>query len=215
MRRFVWFVLTTILLLVFLGVAGSVWFSTGFIQGQEVCPYTFQIRRFSYWQPTFFKHGYLKTTQLNDRFILALSLTGTAPPPIAAERWDLCGDNYTSRLSRDVAASFLASVISRQDASGEYRWVVWSQQHPDLATVLWLWVQRLAIARAYVVCPAVFQHALEHESDTPESFSASLEALISDEIMSLQQASAAAGRRSEADDLSQFHATWFKVEGRP
>ena len=66
-RSFTWLtrVFTAVLLL---AVAVSVWLAMGYMEGREICPDTFRLRSFYYWQPPFSPGGFGRTVQGDDHF---------------------------------------------------------------------------------------------------------------------------------------------------
>ncbi|MDP1561404.1 MAG: hypothetical protein Q8M16_08405 [Pirellulaceae bacterium] len=180
-----------------------VWWLYGWVIGDEICPHSFQQRRFEYWQPMFFSKGVWKTESQRDAFPIALGLTGAMPTQIH-QRWDLVRDNYTSSLSRDLEARFLAELLDRRSESGEFYWVEWSAANVEQAKRFWPLVSRLAVDRFYVIQPDLF---LLISIAPPELPAAELEILltrlIQRQLAELRQEAVAAGLDADVRRLDQ------------
>lgn len=182
----------TALLLLF--VAIGVWLALGHIEGQEICPHTFRIRTFSYWQPPFSPLGFGKTVAVSDEFATALSLSGTFTPG-AHQRWDLVRDNYSGRdPQRDLAARYLADHFRRTAPGVEFHWVEWSRAYPASATRFWPWISRLAGDDLYVVLPELFHYAELAASTDPVAFERDLGHLVLADMRAIRDDAVAWGQ---------------------
>lgn len=180
-----------------------VWGLYGWVIGDEICPHTFQQRRFEYWQPMFFSKGVGKTESPRDEFSIALGLTGTMPTQIH-QRWDLVRDNYSSSLSRDLEARFLAELLDRRSDSGEFYWVEWSAANVEQAKRFWPLVSRLAVDRFYVILPDLFLLISVAPSELPAGeLELKLTQLIERQLVALRQEAVAASLDAEVRRLDQ------------
>jgi hypothetical protein len=201
--RILWFLVPAFFGLIVSLVLLVVWASYGYVDGEEICPHTFQRRHFAYWQPSFISKGLGKTETSHDEFSVALALTGTMPK-LAHQRWDLVSDNYTSPLSRDLEARFLAEVLDRRAESGEYFWVEWSAANVELAKRLWPLVSQLAAERFYLIVPELFMLTSVVPTDlSPAEFELRLREVIQRHLTSLREEAVAAGWSEEVQRLDQ------------
>lgn len=204
-RVFTWLARILVALLLLVAAVG-VWLAMGQIEGVEVCPHTFQLRYFSYWEPPLSPLGFGKTVSVSDEFAIALSLTGAfAPAPTSQNRWDLVRDNYsTDWPQRDLGARYLADHFRRSGPGADFYWVQWSRDHLACAARFWPWIRRLAVDELYVVLPELFHYAELADTSDGLAFERRLGQLVLDEVRAIRDDAAALGQTGRVQQLDSL-----------
>jgi hypothetical protein len=159
-----WFPLAGWSLLSILGGALLVFLATvtfGGVHGTEFCPQTFERRSYSYYelpllhiQMTGERHQDL--TGSTEKCITSNKFVAT----INGKRdWHVLVGSRGTRQRRPGDAGILLQYLDAEESSEVYRWVRWSEQHTELAKILWPAVQRLALRDMYVFMPDLFDLA--------------------------------------------------------
>jgi len=202
-RTFYWIPrLLSALLLV--AVVVGIWLALGYIEGEEVCPDTFEIRTFSYWHPPLAPVGFGKSITGSDEFAVALSLTGTFIPG-SHRRWDLVRDNHSrSGPQTDLGARYLADQFQRPGFTPAFSWVEWSAGRQTLAARFWPWVSRLAGDQLYIVLPELFLFAEHAAATDPDTFERDLGRLVLSDVRALREDAVALGQTDRVQRLDSI-----------
>lgn len=84
---------------------------------------------------------------------------GNVSDPGDDQRWDLVLARRGQTISARGDAQILCQYLDAKLASGVSLWQQWTEDHQDLAAVVWPLVARLARQRMYVLVPEVFDRA--------------------------------------------------------
>jgi hypothetical protein len=138
----------------------TLWF--GAVHGTEFSPQTFERRSYSFHelplvgiQVTAIQHedqsSVAETFLTNNKYVKAA--------PGGTQDWHIVIGSRGTKMFRKGDAAILMQYLDSQDANDYHRWVKWSEDHPNLAKVLWPSVQRLAEDELYVFIPDLFDLA--------------------------------------------------------
>ncbi len=151
------------ILLVFLATV-----TFGAVHGTEFCPQTFERRSYSYYelplvhiQMTGERHEDL-TGDTEKHVTSSKYIT-----PVAGKKdWHVLIGSHGTRHRRPGDAGILLQYLDAEDSSNVYRWVRWSEEHNNLAKVLWPAVQRVALHDMYIFIPELFDLAKSLDDST-------------------------------------------------
>src|SRR4051794_30300252 len=150
-------------LLVFLGTV-----TFGGVHGTEFCPQTFERRSYSYYelpllhlQMTGERHedltGSTEKCVTSNKFVAPIN---------GKKDWHVLVGSRGTRQRRPGDAGILLQYLDAEESHNVYRWVRWSEQHTELAKILWPAVQRLALRDMYVFMPDLFDMAKQMDDAT-------------------------------------------------
>ncbi len=148
----------------FIGLSVMVYFFTlvfGSVQGQEFAPDTFARRDFSYYQLPLMQVqvSVVRRKDLGCELCRYMIDKGFISPASSASRWDLVATGRRGRLTQDGDALILCRYLDAVDAEGRPYWLGWTQDHPEMAKVLWPTIAQAARDRQYVLIPQLFRLA--------------------------------------------------------
>lgn len=168
-----------------LGVTLLVFVATvlfGAVHGVEFCPQAFERRSYSYYelpivrmQITGERHedltGPTETFVTSEKYIT----TGNGK-----KEWHVLVGSQGTRLRRPGDAGILMKYLDAAESGDRRRWVHWSENHDDLAKILWPAVQQLALSEAYVFVPDLFD--LTKTIDCDEQFKEAVQKLLAEKV---------------------------------
>ena len=165
----------------------------GQVRGQEFSPDTLALRRFSYTQIPLIN---LQVTPPN-RSMINSPLTkywkqqgfdesGGSNP---STRWDVV-IAVGSRLNYVGDADLIRAYLVSENDDGDNPWVVWSEENPKLARVIWPEVLKAIRNRQYVAIPRMLEMA--KTADSREQLQSDLEAFQAKSASWLAELDAAA-----------------------
>jgi len=138
-----------------IGLVGVV-FIFGRVSGEEFSPEAFQRRRYWFYQIPVLKiqispvaHENV-STGLEDRIATDIKAVNTTDPSVT---WDIVTANRAGRSVYSGDARILCDSLEIGDTSGNLVWEEWTDDHKELATLLWPLVAEVARARLYVLIP--------------------------------------------------------------
>ncbi len=158
----------------------------GAVHGTEFCPQTFERRSYSYYeiplihlQMTGERHD-----DLTGKTEKCITSNKFIPPPTTARKdWHVLVGSRGSRQRQPGDAGILLQYLDAEESSDVYRWLRWSEEHAELAKVLWPAVQRLAVWDVYLFMPDLFELA-KSATDSGE-LQARADALVAGKLLVL------------------------------
>jgi len=161
-------------------------FLFGRVEGTEFSPETLTRRRFGYYELPIFG---LQVSPL-DRTPLASNmeqflLKNKYATPIKPEKWDLIAGAQGAVTVNPRGASILCAYFDALDNASQPYWLGWSQNHPQLAAILWPEVITVARLRRYELIPDMMHLALLADEKQPQKFQTELQQQMVDQSMKL------------------------------
>jgi hypothetical protein len=149
-------------------LAGFLGFMTtmvlGNVMGTEFCPYTFERRGYAFREIPFTGYQISTIDRRTDIGIVELHIikmgyivpdtTKTTP-----NDWHLLSLIRFRGTYAEGDAKLLMSYLDAQDNHGEWAWLKWTEDHPQLAKILWPAVATAAKDYNYLIIPDLFSHA--------------------------------------------------------
>lgn len=122
--------------------------------GREFCPQTFELRSFSYWKNGFGPHNMDRAAPTNPS---GNSITKYLLPATSTIRWDLVSGTY-SKTNKEGDSDILVKYLEAMNIASTWNLAKWSDDHPDLAAILWPKVQWLAVHNLYFAIPELIRY---------------------------------------------------------
>ncbi|EMI58522.1 hypothetical protein RSSM_00049 [Rhodopirellula sallentina SM41] len=174
----------------------------GYVQGEEFAPSHFRTRTFSFyeiplihWQITPIQR---KSTTPSTAVLLRQK-KWVSPPSGEPRVWHLVSLRRGLEQSNDDDAALLVSQL-RLQVDGSAVWRKWSQDHPDLAGVLWPAIAKLADRELYILMPRLLEMA--RRIDSVPYLQSTISGYLADEYDALIRDMRAAGQNDLADSLA-------------
>lgn len=168
-----------------LGVTLLVFIATvllGGVHGEEFCPQTFERRTYSYYELPIVRiqitgERHKTKTGLTETFVTSEKYI---TPGSGKKDWHVLVGSQGTRLRRPGDAGILMKYLDSEESGDRRRWVHWSENHGELAKILWPAVQQLAVSEAYVSVPDLFD--LTKTIDCDEEFRQAVQKLMAEKI---------------------------------
>ncbi|MHB8971829.1 MAG: hypothetical protein ACYC3X_18275 [Pirellulaceae bacterium] len=133
----------------------------GRVTGEEFAPDTWERRSYTYYELPLVRIQISSVTHQTSRPQLEQDLVdkqyiSISNPP---KRWDLVRSYRRGTLWRQGDAQILCRYLDAQDGDDNNPWFSWTDSHPELATILWPEVAKLAREELYFVTPDLFELA--------------------------------------------------------
>jgi len=134
----------------------------GAVAGEEFSPGRFHRRSYHYWEIPFI-HVQVTPLQKQDetndleKYLLQKKLI--RPANEAQPRWDLVKLRRAEFEGPSGDALILCRYLDQKNEEGEFIWLEWSKQQPELAKVFWPVVADAARRELYVLAPDLFHLA--------------------------------------------------------
>jgi hypothetical protein len=74
-------------------------------------------------------------------------------------RWDLVFTSQAQAVIAQGDAAILCAYLDSKDQNGDFRWKKWTEDHPNLARILWPAVARVASQQLYIFTPDMLELA--------------------------------------------------------
>jgi hypothetical protein len=152
------------------------------VHGVEFCPQTFERRSYSYYelpivrvQVTGERHEDL--TSATEKYVTSEKYI---TPGSGKKDWHVLVGSQGTRLRRPGDAGILMKYLDAAESGDRRRWVHWSENHAELAKILWPAAQQLALSEAYVFVPDLFD--LTKTIDCDEEFKQAVQKLTAAKI---------------------------------
>jgi hypothetical protein len=134
----------------------------GNVVGQEFAPGTFQRRSFVYYQIPLLRIQISPVFRDNitsplERYVSKQGFT--AGPSKQASRWVIVRAVFAGSRRWSGDSEILCKYLDQRDQDGDYAWLKWSKEHPELAKCLWPKIAQAAQQDLYVMVPALFHLA--------------------------------------------------------
>ena len=170
----------------------------GAVHGIEFCPQTFERRSYSYYELPLIGlqvTGVRYEDLTGDTEKTVTSNNYVSAPAGGKKDWHVLVGSKGTRLRKPGDAGILMQYLDATDVGTNLRWQHWTEEHADLAKVLWAAVQELAIAERYVFVPDLFD--LTKTISDPAELKAASDRILSEKLPREQpnRASAAATAR--------------------
>ena len=184
-----WAIISAWSLLGLLGAAYLAYVVTvtfGEVKGVEFCPQTFEQRAYSFYELPLV--GIMITAKVHEDLTTAAETALTSqkfitPPAGNQQDWHIVIGTRGTRLRRKGDASLLLAYLDAKDGQNHHRWIKWSEDHTQLAKILWPAVQRLAVHELYVFVPELFE--LAKSMDDPIQFQQQLDHEVASRLLFL------------------------------
>ena len=156
----------------------------GSVRGDEFSPDSFQRRGFSYLelpligvQITPINHT--NTTNDLEKYLAAQKLFPTPTKP--ENRWDLVLAGKGLRNTTQGDARILCMYLDATDEDGDSIWLKWSEEHVEMAKIVWPAVAKLARQELYSLIPELF--VLARSANTPEQLQQKIDQSLADNYL--------------------------------
>lgn len=174
----------------------------GSVTGEEFSPDSFKRRRFAYreipllgLQITPIRH----TDATNDleKHLLADKLFAVPAQP--ENRWDLvfASQGQSSIFAGD--ARILCQYLDAANKDGDHIWLKWSEDHVEMAKVLWPAVAEVARHELYSFIPDLF--LLARSASTPEQLQQRIDEALADKYLLVAETLEALDHKDVAEEL--------------
>lgn len=183
-------------LLVFISVI-----SYGVVHGEDFSPDTFQSREYTYFQVPLLgiqvsPVSYSANTGVLARHLLAQGWV------VASSRgkphWHFVYRAQGRRVMGRGDAEILVNYLEQQDSNYSLLWKVWSDDHPQLAKLLWPTVAELARDELYMFIPELLQCA--QETTDPVEFQEEMNIYLARQYVFLGATHSSRGDHEQAND---------------
>ena len=176
----------------------------GLVQGEQISPQDFRMRSYSYYRIPGIQLQItpVKYTAIQNLLTRQLRDAGYLRTQSAIEQWDEVSYQAVGRGPARGRAWVLAAQLSIQDAEGGYRWLDWTEAHPEQAKSVWPQVAQAARDGVYFVIPDLLRAAEAHTT---------LDADLEEELLQLmrvayQQQIEASREQQEMDRVTELGA---------
>ena len=174
----------------------------GFVAGEEFAPESFARRSFWYYEIPLL---HIQITPIDrddetnelERYLRAQKYVAPSPPP--SPRWDMVRVAQGATEVYQGDAAILCAYLDAVDQDGKFFWKLWSEQHPELARILWPAVARVAAQQLYLLVPEMFERA--QSAEDPEAFSRELHRMLAERYRRLSEIQRRLGRDEIARTL--------------
>ncbi len=172
----------------------------GHVRGEEFSPDTFEVRSFSYYriplteiQVKAVRHHTFGSA-LRDHLIRKNLLPKSAND---TPRWDLVyRQNLWSREAILGDAQFLVDFLPDFRDGWDDEWLTWTQDHPDLAAILWPAVAELARTNLYIFVPDLLE--LAEVAEQPDDLERQIDQTLAEQYYQVAEIHRKEGRHDSA-----------------
>jgi hypothetical protein len=134
----------------------------GIVMGTEFCPHTFERRGFAFREIPFTGIQISSIDRRTDTGIVELYIIKQGyivPDQTEPKSWHLLSLRRFRGTYAEGDAELLMKYLDAQNDKEEYAWLKWSEDHPQLAKVLWPAVAKAAQDGNYLIVPDLFTFA--------------------------------------------------------
>ncbi len=174
----------------------------GSVNGEEFSPDSFKRRGFAYFdipllglQITPIRH--FDTTQDLEKYLVAEKLLPKAAQP--ENRWDLVMASVGRRSLTHGDARILSQYLDARNKDGDSVWLKWSEDHVEMAKVLWPAVAKVARQELYSFVPDLF--VLARSSSAPDQLQQMIDQALADKYYLTAETLAALDQQDVAAEL--------------
>ncbi|MBC8353497.1 MAG: hypothetical protein H8E66_15980 [Planctomycetes bacterium] len=156
----------------------------GSVTGEEFSPDTFKRRKFSYLELPLFRvqiSPTRRTDNTNDleKYLVAQKLLATGAKP--ENRWDLVFGSQGVRYGFQGDARILCQYLDATNKDGDNIWLKWSEEHVEMAKVVWPAIAKVARQELYSFIPELF--VLARSATTPDQLQQSIDQTLADKYL--------------------------------
>ena len=158
----------------------------GYVRGEEFSPEAFARREYSFYRIPFTSIQIRPTRHrstsnfLERRIASDLKVVSTGHP---TAKWDIVHSRQAQWEPYEGDAKILSDYLSLRNADGDLIWNIWTNEHQELADILWPTIADVAKARLYVLIPDILDIAANPV--TPDQLKNDLQALIEREALEI------------------------------
>lgn len=179
----------------------------GHVSGEEIAPQTFQRRTFAYYQLPVVQlqiSGITRSdsTGLLEDFLVdekLITVANRKTPPHPTIKWDLVTANRMGMIFSRGEAEILCHYLDAKNVDDKLEWVEWSEEHPDLAKVIWPVVVSVAQQELYIFVPELME--LAANATDPVQLKQQLDQLQSEQYQRVATTQQQLGRHELAVEL--------------
>jgi len=177
----------------------------GVREGREFSPYTFQERLYSFREVsgTSIQSSGLERQNKTSSCAKGLRLKNLLGEFDAAEdRWDLVSAVPTPQNPNHTDASLLTDYLNETLPDGDSRWLVWTNDHPEMAKEFWPRIATLARRYEYTLIPPLFELALTAQN--AEELAKAIDANIAENYSTIAKSRRQLGEEKIADEYTEL-----------
>lgn len=175
----------------------------GYVEGEEFSPTHFRARRFTFYEIPILHWQITPIQRETTTPDAAISLTQkklVSPPAGEPAVWHLVSIQRGSTPAVNDDAALLMQQF-RFVADGDVVWRKWSNDHPELAKILWPTIAKLSERELYVLMPRLFE--MVRQIEDPEALKTLIAGYLQIEYESLIRDMRDAGQQELADSLAE------------
>ncbi len=134
----------------------------GNVLGTEFCPHTFERRGFAFREFPFTGIQISSIDRRIDTGLVEMHIIAQnylVPDHTEPKTWHLLSLIRFRGTYAEGDAELLMKYLDAQNDKEEYAWLKWSEDHPQLAKVLWPAIAKAAQDGNYLIVPDLFSHA--------------------------------------------------------
>lgn len=134
----------------------------GNVLGTEFCPHTFERRGFAFREFPFTGIQISSIDRRIDTGLVEMHIIAQnylVPDHTEPKTWHLLSLIRFRGTYAEGDAELLMKYLDAQNDKEEYAWLKWSEDHPQLAKVLWPAIAKAAQDGDYLIVPDLFSHA--------------------------------------------------------
>ena len=134
----------------------------GNVLGTEFCPHTFERRGFAFREIPFTGIQISSIDRRIDTGLVEMHIIAQnylVPDHTEPKTWHLLSLIRFRGTYAEGDAELLMKYLDAQNDKEEYAWLKWSEDHPQLAKVLWPAIAKAAQDGDYLIVPDLFSHA--------------------------------------------------------
>jgi hypothetical protein len=174
----------------------------GSVNGEEFSPDSFKRRRFAYWELPLFgiqitPIRHTDNTEDLERYLVAEKLLPKAAQP--ENRWDLVMASVGKRSLTQGDARILCLYLDAKSKDGDSVWLKWSEDHVEMAKVLWPAIAKVARQELYSFVPDLF--VLARSSTAPDQLQQMIDQALADKYYLTAETMAALDQKEIATEL--------------
>lgn len=181
-------------------VYAVLWF--GSVKGEEFSPDSFHRRGFAYFEIPLFGIQITPIRHTDDTEDLEKHLVAAKllPKPAKPEnRWDLVLASIGRRNITQGDARILCQYLDAQNEDGDSIWLKWSEEHVEMAKVLWPPIAKVARQELYSFVPELF--VLARSSSTPDQLQQKINQALADKYLLAAETLEALDQKDAAAEL--------------
>ena len=138
-------------------------FAFGGVTGEEFSAESFERRSFFYYRVPFIDVQFTPTFRNPINEMEADLVNKKLVTVTPTTQWEVVQSSAVANLLTSEVA-ILFNYLDAVDSNDQHYWLEWTDQHPKLAAEFWPKIQQVAIHKAYLILPFLFDEAIRVES---------------------------------------------------